>query len=156
MSSVHRRLILVAAATIVIDLAVKAAAVRWLTEAIDFGVITVRATENPGMAFGVGADQPFVLVAAITGTVVAVVAVAAWHGHLGGPIGAGLVVGGGTANLANRLVGGSVVDLFDLGWWPVFNLADAALTVGIILILFGSLRHESAVPVESVHQTDDA
>ena len=115
MSSVHRRLVLVAAATIAVDLASKTAAVRWLTNPVDLGIMTVRATENSGVAFGIGADQPFALVAALTGLVVAGMAVGTWRGLFGGPVGAGLIVGGGTANLADRLVGGSVVDLFDLG-----------------------------------------
>jgi len=98
MSSVRRRLVLVAAATIAVDLASKAAAVRWLIDPVDLGVVTVRATENSGVVFGIGADQPFALVAALTGLVVVGMAVGAWRGLLGGPVGAGLVVGGGAAN----------------------------------------------------------
>ena len=148
MTTVHRRLVLVAAATIAIDLAAKAAAVRWLTSRIDAGVITIRVTENSGVAFGIGADQPFAVVAAVTGVVVAAIAVSAWRGHFGGPVGAGLLLGGGTANLLDRLTGGTVVDLFDLGWWPVFNLADVALTIGVAVTVLGTVRDESAGPVE--------
>src|SRR3546814_1986958 len=83
MSSVHRRLVLVAAVTIAVDLAVKAAAVRWLTDPVDLGVIILRTTENSGVAFGIGADQPFAVVAALTGLVVAAIAVAAWRGDFG-------------------------------------------------------------------------
>lgn len=149
MSSVHRRLVLVAVATIAIDLAAKAAAVRWLTDPIDLGVITVRATENAGVAFGIGADQPFTLVAALTGLVAAGIAVGAWRGLFGGPVRAGLIVGGGTANLADRLIGGTVVDLFDLGWWPAFNVADVALTVGVALTVVFAWREEPTGPVEA-------
>jgi signal peptidase II len=147
MSSVRRRLVLVAAATVAVDLASKAAAVRWLIDPVDLGVVTVRATENSGVVFGIGADQPFALVAALTGLVVVGMAVGAWRGLLGGPVGAGLVVGGGAANLADRLVGGSVVDLFDLGWWPVFNVADIALTIGVALTVAVAWREDRAVPV---------
>lgn len=147
MSPVHRRLVVVAAATIAVDLASKAAAVRWLTDPVDLGIITVRATENSGVAFGIGADRPFAVVAAFTGLVVAAIAVGAWRGHFGGPVGAGLIVGGGTANLADRLIGGSVVDLFDLGWWPVFNTADVALTAGLVLTVALAWREEPAAPV---------
>jgi signal peptidase II len=156
MSPAHRRLVLVAAVTIAADLAVKAAAVRWLTDPVDLGVITVRATENSGVAFGIGADQPFAVVAALTGLVVAAIAVGAWRGDFGGPVGAGLLVGGGAANLADRVVGGSVVDLFDLGWWPVFNLADVALTVGIALTLVATLREQPAVTAQPVEETERA
>ena len=156
MSPVHRRLVLVATVTIAADLAVKAAAVRWLTDPVDLGVITVRATENSGVAFGIGADQPFAVVAALTGIVVAAIGVGAWRGDFGGPVGAGLLVGGGAANLADRVVGGSVVDLFDLGWWPVFNLADVALTVGIALTLVACLREQPAVTAQPVEETERA
>lgn len=149
MRVLHRRLVLVAAATIAVDLTSKALAVRWLTDPIDLGIIIVRATENSGVAFGIGADQPFGLVAALTGLVVAGMTVGAWRGLLGGPVGAGLVLGGGTANLADRLVDGSVVDLFDLGWWPVFNIADIALTVGVALTVVFAWREEQAGPVEA-------
>src|SRR3546814_12159607 len=106
MSSVHRRLVLVAAVTIAVDLAVKAAAVRWLTDPVDLGVIILRTTENSGVAFGIGADQPFAVVAALTGLVVSALAVAAWRGHFGGPVGAGLLIGGRPANPPPRVPGG--------------------------------------------------
>lgn len=55
----------------------------------------------------------------------------------------GLVVGGTVGNLADRVFregdgrfGGGVVDFVDLQWFPVFNLADAALTIGIAVLLF--------------------
>jgi signal peptidase II len=56
--------------------------------------------------------------------------------------GYGLVVGGTVGNLVDRLVregdglfGGGVVDFVDLQWFPVFNVADSALTIGIGLLL---------------------
>jgi signal peptidase II len=55
----------------------------------------------------------------------------------------GLVVGGAVGNLGDRLfrhAGGAVVDFVDLRWWPVFNVADAAITAGALLLLLGSRR----------------
>jgi signal peptidase II len=53
----------------------------------------------------------------------------------------GLLLGGASGNLIDRLVrdhGGAVIDFVDLQWWPVFNLADAAIVVGgILLVLLG-------------------
>lgn len=126
-----------------IDLLAKAAAVRWLTMPIDLPVLTVRVTHNSGMAFSLGADQPLVVVLAVTTLAVAGLFVAAWRGHLGGPLGAGLVLGGGVANVLDRMVGGSVVDLFDVGWWPVFNPADVFITVGVALVVFTTSRSTS-------------
>jgi signal peptidase II len=47
----------------------------------------------------------------------------------------GLALGGATGNLVDHLFRGGVVDFIDLGFWPVFNLADSAIVVGILLVL---------------------
>lgn len=138
----HRRLLLAVLVAVVADALTKLAAVRWLTGTVDLGVLDLRVTRNPGVAFSLGADQPAVVVLAFTGVAVLALAVAAWRGHLGGSLPAGLVVGGGLANLADRAIGGSVVDLFDLGWWPVFNLADVFITTGVGLLLLAAFAHD--------------
>ncbi|OGD90030.1 hypothetical protein A2Z54_01655 [Candidatus Curtissbacteria bacterium RIFCSPHIGHO2_02_39_8] len=51
-----------------------------------------------------------------------------------------LVIGGGIANLIDRLTVGCVRDFISVGFWPSFNLADAAITFGVLLILFEVLR----------------
>jgi signal peptidase II len=55
----------------------------------------------------------------------------------------GLVLGGAVGNLADRLVrgnGGAVIDFIDFQWWPVFNLADVAISCGAVLLVLRSLR----------------
>ena len=58
----------------------------------------------------------------------------------------GLVVGGAFGNLADRLfrapgpLHGAVVDFVDLRWWPVFNLADAAITCGCLMLVLVTSR----------------
>jgi signal peptidase II len=62
-----------------------------------------------------------------------------------GAVAMGLVLGGAVGNLIDRLVqpgdgllGGRVTDFIDLQWWPVFNIADAGITVGgVALVLLG-------------------
>jgi signal peptidase II len=44
----------------------------------------------------------------------------------------GAVLGGATGNLIDRLRHGAVVDFIDVGFWPVFNVADAAIVVGML------------------------
>lgn len=64
--------------------------------------------------------------------------VVAWRGTFGTSVAAGLVLGGAVANLVDRATDGTVVDLFDLGWWPTLNLADAFITIGVgLLVLVG-------------------
>jgi signal peptidase II len=56
----------------------------------------------------------------------------------------GLVIGGAAGNVVDRLfrspgwLRGAVVDFIDLQWWPIFNVADVAITVGGLLLLLGS------------------
>ena len=50
----------------------------------------------------------------------------------------GLIVGGAIGNLIDRLSRTGVVDFIDLGWWPVFNIADSAVCCGAILLLIHS------------------
>ena len=153
----RRRLLLVVLAAVVADALTKLAAVRWLTGTVDLGVLDLRVTRNPGVAFSLGADQPAAVVLAATALAVAALAVAAWRGHLGSPAAAGLVLGGGLANLADRAIGGSVVDLFDLGWWPVFNLADVFVTTGVGLLLLASFAHgrDPDAPGQSGPEVED-
>ena len=135
-------LITVAVAAIAVDVATKVAAVRYLPgNPVDVaGPLTLRLIYNPGVAFGVGGSLPAPVIIALTGLAVAALAVMAWRGAMQPVAAAGLVVGGGVANLADRLTGGSVVDMFDLGWWPVFNLADVLLLTGVGLILVWAPR----------------
>lgn len=58
-------------------------------------------------------------------------------------IAVGAVIGGALGNLFDRILrsdegilGGAVVDFVDFQWWPVFNLADAAIVVGGVVIVW--------------------
>ena len=54
----------------------------------------------------------------------------------------GIVVGGAIGNIVDRIIWGAVADFFDfhiLGYhWPAFNIADSAITVGILMLLYDS------------------
>lgn len=52
----------------------------------------------------------------------------------------GLVMGGTVGNGYDRLIHGTVTDFIALHFWPVFNVADSAITVGVLLLLLGHLR----------------
>ena len=51
-----------------------------------------------------------------------------------------LILAGALGNLADRIRLGYVIDFIDLRIWPVFNLADAAITIGAILLGYSILR----------------
>lgn len=158
-SSRRRRFVLVASAAAALDLATKTAASAFLPgRLVDLpGPMDLQLSHNPGVAFGLGTTVPAWLLVALTATVTVCLAVAGWRGAFTSTTGAGLVLGGATANLANRLQAGSVVDMLHLGWWPTFNLADASITVGVALLLLGE-THLSArrAPVsDSEDRTED-
>ena len=50
--------------------------------------------------------------------------------------GAGMIIGGACGNLLDRLRFGYVIDFLDFRVWPVFNIADTAITVGVILVIW--------------------
>ena len=53
-------------------------------------------------------------------------------------LGLGCAIGGATSNLLDRLSRGSIVDFISVGFWPIFNLADAAIVGGVLLGLLAS------------------
>lgn len=59
-------------------------------------------------------------------------------------LGIGAVLGGAVGNIVDRVVHGAVADFFDvhvLGYhWPAFNVADSAITLGVVAILIDGLR----------------
>ncbi|MEI8012968.1 MAG: signal peptidase II, partial [Candidatus Omnitrophota bacterium] len=61
-------------------------------------------------------------------------------------VGFSLIMGGAVGNLVDRIMLGHVIDFIDLRIWPVFNIADSAITAGACIILFKCcpvpLRHK--------------
>jgi signal peptidase II len=56
--------------------------------------------------------------------------------------GCALILGGATGNVIDRVRLGYVIDFIGVGIWPLFNVADSAITIGIGLLLWHSLRHK--------------
>ncbi len=92
---------------------------------------------NTGAAFGFFADQAFpLLVTAAIG--VAAILFYYLYPPFQSPlltISLGLQLGGATGNLVDRFRYGYVTDFIDLRVWPVFNLADSAITVGVAILV---------------------
>ena len=53
-----------------------------------------------------------------------------------GLLGLALAFAGSASNLADIVRSRSIVDFIDLGWWPVFNIADMAIVLGLVLALY--------------------
>lgn len=62
-------------------------------------------------------------------------------------LGTGLIIGGAFGNLVDRLRLGYVVDFVQVSRWPVFNVADAAVSTAVVLMLFWSLREDATMHV---------
>lgn len=101
------------------------------------GGIGLQLTANAGISFGLAAGASAWLVTA-TGALALGAAAYLLRGARG--IGLGLLIGGGLANLLDRLVDGRVTDYVAVGPWPTFNAADVCITVGAVLILTHLLR----------------
>ena len=56
--------------------------------------------------------------------------------HGAAQLGLGMALGGAGSNVYDKIRRGAVLDFLDLSWWPVFNLADVAITIGVTLALW--------------------
>lgn len=126
-----------------VDQLTKAWALRALDDrVVDLvGSLRLRLVFNTGSAFSIGSGIGPVL--AVVGVVVVLLLLRASSQVQGATARAalGLVLGGAVGNLVDRafregdgFLAGAVVDFVDLQWWPVFNVADAAICVGVALL----------------------
>jgi len=114
------------------------------------GFLRLTHATNTGMAFGLLPDRTLLLVvASIVGIAVLVIVYRQQRGsRLLLRLALGLQLGGALGNLADRLFLGYVVDFIDVGPWPVFNLADASIVGGILLLLWVLVGNERGRPDE--------
>jgi len=115
------------------------------------GFLSLTYIKNDGGAFGIlGGSQALLLV----GSTVAV-AVVLWMLLAGEPstpttLGCGLILGGAAGNLLDRLSTGEVTDYVHFSFWYIFNAADAAITIGVALLLLSVLWPESTARPSAV------
>jgi signal peptidase II len=108
------------------------------------GVLTFRFATNPGGAFSLGQDAPWFFAAASIAVSVLIVVTAFRHTNVVTAVALGSVLGGALGNLTDRLIRGErftgqVVDFVDLQIWPVFNVADAAIVAGAVVLAAASV-----------------
>ncbi len=107
-----------------------------------WGPLWWRLTYNSGISFSFNRGGPIAttLVALVIVLVVLAAALRATPGLA--TVGLGLLLGGGASNEVDRLVHSphQVTDFISVGWFPVFNLADAAVTVGFVILVIAMLR----------------
>lgn len=97
---------------------------------------------NPGAAFGILPNQNVLFITTglllIAGALVVYRKLPAEKTVL--KIGLAMVLGGSLGNMADRLRLGKVVDFLDFRVWPVFNLADTAILIGVFLLAWELLK----------------
>jgi signal peptidase II len=94
-------------------------------------------TRNTGVAFGFFSSGGAIV--AVIAALALVALLAFFATHLARPLvwlPTGLLVGGAAGNLIDRAREGSVTDFVDLPLWPAFNIADAAITIGVLALLY--------------------
>lgn len=151
----RRRGLLVAAAIVLLVLAIDQVTKAWAVAALSDGPINIVGTtvqlvlvRNPGSAFSL--IQGFTPLLAVVAIGIAVVLVRMLR-KASDPfliVALSLVLAGALGNLIDRLVRspgflrGHVIDFVKISVWPVFNVADAALTIGVLLLLWWSWRRD--------------
>ena len=147
----------VAAVWVVLDQATKLLATRvFAAEPVDLGWVRLVDVRNENAAFGIpGFPGLFLLVTVVVVTLVVRTLPRTDSVSVGAVY--GMVIGGALGNGIDRLFrapgfpAGGVVDFIDLGWWPVFNIADIGITCGaalLVLLLSRAEREQREAPAD--------
>ena len=146
----------------------------YLYESIEFmgNFFKITYIENPGMAFGIqiGSKFWFTFLSIVAATIVLIYLIRLPNEKFLFRFSLALIMGGAIGNLIDRLLAGRVVDFldveffdislpavnfliinfpgYDLTRWPVFNIADSAVTCGMILIAWQILSQKSPLEKE--------
>lgn len=153
MTETRHRLAFAGAAAIVVglDQLTKHLALNGLDDGpIDLpGSFRLLLTFNDSAAFSIGGGRTSWIAALALCVAIGLTVVGLRSDRRPTAVGWGTVVGGAAGNLVDRalrdgsgVLGGRVVDFVDPGFWPVFNVADVSLWVGIGILLLTSLREE--------------
>jgi signal peptidase II len=112
--------------------------------------VSLTHVHNTGIAFSLLGRVSWLLPAGIALTLVFLVFYnkARWTRGARAHLALALLAGGAIGNLVDRLRVGAVIDYVDLSIWPVFNLADVAVTVGAGLLLLTLLRPDGTLARE--------
>jgi signal peptidase II len=133
-------------AVLLLDQAIKAVVEGELVpgEQVDLlGPLGLTLAHNEGVAFGLAGGSVLPLIAFAVLALGFVGFLLARNPTAPGIwVAVGLVAGGALGNLVDRLRAGEVTDYVEVGSWPPFNLADAAITVGVAVFALIFLREE--------------
>ena len=143
-------LLAVAVTVLVTDIISKVVVVATLSDRAPIrllgGFLTLRVTRNPGAAFSLGPSLTVVFAVIAVGVIVFILRTSRRIQSLAWAVTLGLLLGGATGNLTDRLLRypgpfrGYVVDWIQIPHWPVFNVADSCIVCGGVLAVFLAVR----------------
>jgi len=118
-------------------------------EIID-GFFRITLSKNKGAVFGILSNTKHILlfVTIISIGVLVFFAYRMRYAPVNKRVYLGLILGGAFGNLIDRIAAGEVLDFLDMGFgayrWPTYNVADIAVTIGAVLLIFGYVFHPSS------------
>jgi signal peptidase II len=140
--------VIVAAIVITLDQVTKALVTGSIQrgEAVEvIGPLKFTLAYNDGIAFGLaGGGGIFVILLSMVALVALGAFIASAPDRLGTWLAGGLILGGALGNMIDRIRIGHVTDFILLPNWPAFNLADASITVGVVLLAWTVIRHDDS------------
>ena len=100
----------------------------------DFGLFSINFVTNTGASFGMLKDNNLLLLFV---SLIVLGAILFFHDKIPakGKLPVWIISAGIVGNLIDRVFRGFVVDMIDLKWWPVFNIADSALVIGVVWLV---------------------
>jgi len=105
-------------------------------------IVSLTHVQNTGAAFGLFKGQQVLFIVLSLIVIGWLVRELRAHQTLAPAVrwGSALILGGAAGNVIDRLRLGYVIDFIDLHVWPVFNVGDSAITIGVALLVFQSFR----------------
>jgi signal peptidase II len=123
------------------------------------GALLLSVSRNSGAAFSFAQGATVLFTAVAVAVIVVIVRTARRLGSAGWAVCLGLLLGGATGNLVDRIFRapgpgrGAVVDFIDFRVWPVFNLADSAIVCGGVLAVLLTMR---GIELDGSRKSEDA
>ncbi len=144
-----KRLFVTAIFILVLDQVTKGLALQFLNRDTGIPILAhvfhLTLVQNQGIAFGIFDTHAHFLLGAITASVLILVIYPFFSPpeKLRDQVAYGFILGGAAGNLVDRVRLGFVVDFLDFRIWPVFNVADTFITIGVSLLILSTFKKSS-------------
>ncbi len=145
----NKKLLIISLITILIDILSKLLVVNNLIENQSISIIkkilNITYAKNTGVAFSfLDGNKIFIIIATIIILIILIKHIKNTYIDKIEQIGYGLIIGGAIGNLIDRIIYGHVIDFIDFRIinYPIFNLADTAIVIGVFIILFKSFHRK--------------